>query len=95
MDSSAREDQAAEYVVELRFRTGGPAIFGIWSRPDVANHKFTEWLGAYSRPGAVLTLASLTGGTARPVKTWTYGGGLTTTGTVWPESGPGPLTTSL
>ncbi|MGW5003067.1 hypothetical protein ACWEP8_36050 [Streptomyces hydrogenans] len=82
MDSSAREDQAAAYAVELRFRTGGPAIFGVWSRPEVADHKFTEWLGAYSRPGAVLTLTSLTGGTAWPVKTWTYEGGLTTTGAV-------------
>ncbi|MDX2290735.1 MULTISPECIES: hypothetical protein [Streptomyces] len=63
--------------------------FGIWSRPEVADHKFTEW------PGASLTLTSLTGGTARPVKTWTYKAGLTTTGTVWPESGPDALTKGL
>ncbi|MFF0486825.1 hypothetical protein [Streptomyces sp. NPDC004435] len=82
MNSSALEDQAASYVVELRFRAGGPAICGVWSRPDVADRKFTEWLGAYSRPGTVLTLTSLTGGTARPVKSWTYEAGLTTPGTV-------------
>lgn len=82
MDHTAREDQAAAYAVELRFRPGGPAIFGVWSRPDVADRKFTEWLGAYSRPGASLTLTSLTGGIARPVKSWTYEGGLTATGAV-------------
>ncbi|GHI25377.1 hypothetical protein Shyd_67480 [Streptomyces hydrogenans] len=65
MDHTAREDQATAYAVELRFLTGGPAIFGVWSRPEVADHNFTEWLGAYSQPGAVLTPTSLTGGTAR------------------------------
>ncbi|MEU9706778.1 hypothetical protein [Streptomyces sp. NPDC047981] len=80
MDNTGLEGKDVEHEVVLRFRPGGPAIFGVWSRPEVADAKFLEWLGTHGQPGAVLTLTATTGGERRPVKSWTHKGGLQVAG---------------
>ncbi|MFB6834360.1 hypothetical protein [Streptomyces hydrogenans] len=45
-------------------------------KPEVADEKFVEWLGAHEQPGTVLTLTVTIGGMTRPVKSWTHEGGL-------------------
>ncbi|MFE1553179.1 hypothetical protein [Streptomyces sp. NPDC058718] len=52
----------------LRFRPGGPAIFGVWSRPETADAKFLEWLGTHGQTGTVLTLTATIGSERHPVK---------------------------
>jgi hypothetical protein len=47
-------DTNAEFEPVLRFRPGGPAITGTWSKPEVADHKLVEWIGLHSRCGTVL-----------------------------------------
>ncbi|MFF5635856.1 hypothetical protein [Streptomyces sp. NPDC012825] len=76
VDSTVLEDQDVAYEVELRFRPDGPAVLGVWSKPETADQKFVERLGAYSRPGTVLALTATADGTTQPVKSWTYEGGL-------------------
>ncbi|MDV5143186.1 hypothetical protein R1T08_02390 [Streptomyces sp. SBC-4] len=48
----------------------------MWSKPETADEKFLEWLGAHGQPGTVLTLTTTIGGETRPVKSWTHEGGL-------------------
>ncbi|WP_329625938.1 hypothetical protein OG357_38540 (plasmid) [Streptomyces sp. NBC_01255] len=76
MDGTGLEGKDVEYEVVLRFRPGGPAIFGVWSRPETADEKFLEWLGAHGQPGAVLTLTAIVDGVVHPVKHWTAEGGV-------------------
>ncbi|MFE6461972.1 hypothetical protein ACFVP0_31510 [Streptomyces cinereoruber] len=76
MNSTDLEDEDTEYEVTLRFRPDGPAVLGVWSKPETAERVFMEWLGLYGRPGVVLTLTATTDGKTRPVKGWTTEGGL-------------------
>ncbi|MET9734514.1 hypothetical protein ABZZ79_28910 [Streptomyces sp. NPDC006458] len=54
MDSTDLASKDVEYEVVLRFRPGGPAIFGVWSRPESADAKFLEWLGTHGHPAPSL-----------------------------------------
>ncbi|MER7541331.1 hypothetical protein ABTX77_42385 [Streptomyces sp. NPDC097704] len=80
MDSTGLKGKDVEHEVVLRFRPGGPAILGVWSKPEAADRKFTEWLGAHGQPGAALTLTATIGGERRPAKSWTHEGGLQVAG---------------
>ncbi|RSS85677.1 hypothetical protein EF919_37820 [Streptomyces sp. WAC02707] len=80
MDSAVLEARGMEYEVGLRFRPDGPAILGVWSKPETAEQVFMEWLGLYGRDGTVLTLNATTGSAVTSVKSWTYAGGLQVTG---------------
>ncbi|MCZ0983743.1 hypothetical protein O1L60_44045 [Streptomyces diastatochromogenes] len=80
MDSTGLETKGVEYEVVLRFRPGGPAVLGVWSKPEAADEKFVEWLGAHGQPGTLLTLTATINGETRPVKSWTHEGGLQVTG---------------
>ncbi|MFC7924749.1 hypothetical protein [Streptomyces cinereoruber] len=82
MNSTDLEGEDTEYEVTLRFRPDGPAVLGVWSKPETAKTVFMEWLGLYGRPGTVLALTATADGTTRPVKSWTAEGGLRVAGTV-------------
>lgn len=48
---------AATVRVTLQFRKDGPSSSGWWTNPEVAERKFTEWLGTYGSQGdAILQL---------------------------------------
>ncbi|WP_411078397.1 hypothetical protein [Streptomyces sp. cmx-10-25] len=81
MNSTDLEDEDTEYEVTLRFRPDGPAVLGVWSKPETAETVFMEWLGLYGQVGTVLTFTATSNGETRPVKGWTYEGGLRVTGT--------------
>ncbi|MEU6620833.1 hypothetical protein ABZ926_08600 [Streptomyces litmocidini] len=76
MESTGLEGEDVEYEVVLRFRLGGPAILGVWSKPEVADEKFLKRFGAHGRPGTVLTLTATINGETRLVKSWTHEDGL-------------------
>ncbi|MFF9853443.1 hypothetical protein [Streptomyces litmocidini] len=81
MDGTGLEDKDVAYEVVLRFRPGGQALFGTWSRPETADEKFLKWLGTHGQPGTVPTLTATIDGGRHPVKSWTHEGGLQVTGT--------------
>ncbi|MDV9186846.1 hypothetical protein R6L23_01115 [Streptomyces sp. SR27] len=79
-DKGRKPGRIAGHEVVLRFRPGGPAILGVWSRPEMADEKILEWLGTHGQPGAVLTLSATIDGERHPVKSWTHEGGLQVAG---------------
>ncbi|MFI8515954.1 hypothetical protein ACIGHB_33025 [Streptomyces sp. NPDC085460] len=76
MDSTGLEGEGVTYEVVLRFRRGGPALFGAWPEFETADRKFTQWLGTWGQADAVLTLTAVAGSVVYPVKHWTAEGGV-------------------
>jgi hypothetical protein len=63
---------AGPFHVTVQFTTGGPAISGTWSDPDVAHQKYRNWVGSHgSRPGVTVTLWLQTPDGLVEIRTWT------------------------
>ncbi|MFF3159255.1 hypothetical protein [Streptomyces sp. NPDC057910] len=64
---------AATFRVTLQFERGGPSSSGWWTNPEVAERKFTEWLGTYGSLDHVLLqlVEEKADGRETVVKTWT------------------------
>ncbi|MDF3141802.1 MULTISPECIES: hypothetical protein [unclassified Streptomyces] len=63
------------YLARLRFVANGPIVEGEWDVLDTAQHRYTEWVGLYSKdPKVVVWLIEKTEGREHVLRTWTAHG---------------------